>query len=258
MNVDRAGSPAKDSALTFIALFDTGDIAPPCTLPWTTRDDAARAASLAPQRRHAFLAARAVLRALLGEHGLAPSTPLRYGSFGKPCLAGAPEVRFSISHSGPTACVAVGADGEIGVDIERCGAHVDDEAVMRRFFSAREADALASMPSGLRGRAFSEAWTRREAVLKAVGIGLGVDAEAFSLSVPPAPPAVVAVRDVRFALPLSLHRIAAGDLVGTLAVAVPGAAAPQHVDARRLLLSPPRSTDRPDRSRAPAREETAA
>jgi 4'-phosphopantetheinyl transferase len=243
--------------LTFIALFDAGDIAPPCALAWTTRDDAARAASLAPQRRHAFLAARAVLRALLAEHGLAPSTPLRYGGFGKPCLAGVPEVRFSISHSGRTACVAVGADGEIGVDIE-CGAHVDDGAVMRRFFSAREADALASMPSGLRRRAFSEAWTRREAVLKAVGIGLGVDAEAFSLSVPPTPPAVVAARDVRFALPLSLHRIAAGDVVGTLAVAAPGAAAPQHVEARRLLLNPPRSTDRPDRSRARGREEGAA
>ncbi|HTD37290.1 MAG TPA: 4'-phosphopantetheinyl transferase superfamily protein [Candidatus Limnocylindrales bacterium] len=236
-----------------VALFDVTEITRRGALAWATSDDRACAADLDEQRRRTFIAARAVLRALLREYGIEPALPIQQGRFGKPSIADAPQLRFSISHAGRMACVATSLAGDVGVDIER-GDEPADAGVIRRFFSPSEAAALAKIPEGRRARAFTEAWTRREAVLKAVGLGLGVDAEAFSVTVPPAAPAIVAAPDVRFAGPLSMHRLAASDVIGTFVVAAEGVPPPQRVDAARLLVSPPRPTYRPDRSRAPARE----
>jgi len=209
-------------------------------------------------RARGFLAARAVMRAMLAAHGVDPWTEVLYGTFGKPYLADPRELRFSISHSGAAACVAFGFAGEIGVDIERCEERSDVDTVVRRFFSRREAAALDVMPPERRRRAFYEVWTRREAILKTVRIGLGVDAEAFSVTVPPAPPALVAAPDARFARPFSMYEIACGDVVGTLVVESVSVPPPQRIDAATLLLSPPPSRDRPDPSRARAPGETSA
>lgn len=42
----------------------------------------------------------------------------------------------------------------------------------RRFFSTAEHEALAALPAALQARAFFESWTRKEACLKATGVGL--------------------------------------------------------------------------------------
>jgi 4'-phosphopantetheinyl transferase len=262
VSVDRQRIPAliftpAERRASAVAVFDVGNLVEPDALAWALPDDRVGAAEFPEHGRRAFVAARAVLRALLAEYGIDPALPIQDGRFGKPYVADARQLRFSISHTGPTACVATSFAGEVGVDIERCDEPAD-RGVIRRFFAAREAAALTRMPDGRRARAFAEAWTRREAVLKALGLGLGVDAEAFSVTVPPAAPAIVAARDLRFAGPLSMHRVAAGDVVGTLVVAAAGVPPPRRVDAARLLLSPPPWTCRPDRSRALARAETVA
>ena len=230
-----------------LTCFDVREISA-AALESLTGDERARAAAMPESRRRCFVAARAVLRRLFAEHGIDPSVPLQYGAHGKPRLPGGAVLRFSISHTGETACVATSLGAEIGVDIERCEGADDAAALMRRFFSAREAAALDALGPAERGRAFYETWTRREAVLKALGLGLGPDAESFAVSVPPAPPALTAAADARFAIPFALHPIAAGEgIVGTLAIAAPGAPAPAVIDVANLMLSPRRSTCRRDR-----------
>lgn len=77
-------------------------------------------------------------------------------------------VHFSLSHCGSIAVCAV-ADSPCGVDIER----VPDApplSVAKRFFTEAECDILNSAAD--KSAAFCELWVEKEAVVKALGIGL--------------------------------------------------------------------------------------
>jgi 4'-phosphopantetheinyl transferase len=55
----------------------------------------------------------------------------------------------------------------------------DAAALAADYFTAAEQRALASLPPERRDRAFLVGWTRKEACLKAVGTGLGIDTRSF-------------------------------------------------------------------------------
>jgi 4'-phosphopantetheinyl transferase len=148
-----------------------------------------------PAHRIAFIAARAGLRRVLG--ALAGDDPadldLRIAPGGKPWLAGVdPPLQFSLSHAGGLAAVAV-AGFPLGLDIERL--RPIDLALADRFFAAAEAAELARLPPAVRERGFFQAWTRKEAYLKATGTGLAAALDGFVVSLAPgAPPALLEVR----------------------------------------------------------------
>jgi 4'-phosphopantetheinyl transferase len=158
------------------------------------RDELARAERYLSERdRGRFVAGRAFLRMLLGMHVGVPPGDLRfrYGTYGKPALA-APSlaVRFNLAHSDALAVCAVGVGcGEVGVDIERVRPIADAGSVSRAFLSPEELARLAALPEPARLRAFYEAWTRKEAVLKALGCGLNRRLEDLEVSFGPGEPA---------------------------------------------------------------------
>jgi 4'-phosphopantetheinyl transferase len=127
--------------------------------------------------RDRFVAARAFLRLVLGrcldeEPG---GLVFRYGPNGKPELEGPPRgLAFNLAHSEALAVCAVarGCDA-LGVDVERVRPIEDAEGVARLALPRGEAARLASLPEPQRLRGFYEAWTRNEALLKALGLGLG-------------------------------------------------------------------------------------
>jgi 4'-phosphopantetheinyl transferase len=126
--------------------------------------------------RQRFVARRGWLRRILGDYlGVHPEV-LRFArdANGKPRLAGAASqrLRFNMSHSGGLALYAVCTDREVGVDIERVSEDVDIDALAQRVFSKTEQETLAALPADRRVRAFFECWTRKEAHLKAIGVGL--------------------------------------------------------------------------------------
>ncbi len=126
-------------------------------------------------RRH-YIAARGWLRVLLGRYLGAEPAVLRfgYGARGKPFLADHPApVCFNVSHSHGRALLAFARGREIGVDIE-AGARLGDDwpGLVRRVFSAREQAELAAVPAGRQREAFLNGWTRKEAYLKATGLGI--------------------------------------------------------------------------------------
>jgi 4'-phosphopantetheinyl transferase len=84
---------------------------------------------------------------------------------GKPFYPGGK--KFNISHSGSIVAVAF-SDNEIGLDIEKC-ADFDTTAVLE-YFHAEEKKFIADSTNP--GDAFFTVWTRKEAYLKAKGIGI--------------------------------------------------------------------------------------
>jgi 4'-phosphopantetheinyl transferase len=160
-----------------------------------TADEVARAARFyfEEDRRH-FVNCRTALRILLGRYLEAPPGEIRfhYGKHGRPEIA-LPEdsrgLRFNVADSGGLALMAVGSGRAIGVDVEKVRPMPDLLEIARGFFSAREIEALVAVSEDQRQEAFFACWTRKEAFLKATGMGLMYPLSAFSVSVDPDGPA---------------------------------------------------------------------
>lgn len=137
--------------------------------------------------RRRFVAAHGWLRAVLAAYLDQPPAELEIaGAPGtKPRLAGGAGPCFSLSHSGDLALVAVAADCEVGVDVEVVRPLPDFEALARAILSQRELRDWQAVPEPDRLRVFFEAWTRKEAFLKAVGEGLSRELQSFDVSLSP-------------------------------------------------------------------------
>lgn len=127
---------------------------------------------------------RGMLRTLLGAYvGNDPAAlTFIYGSHGKPSLdlvyRDAPA--FSLSHSGDLVLVAVGAPGsEIGVDLEQHRAVPEWLDIATRHFHDGETGDLLTLPQSRQLEAFFDCWTRKEAVVKAFGLGLSLSLWSF-------------------------------------------------------------------------------
>ena len=153
-------------------------------------DEHERAARFVFERdRRRFVASRASLRRLLGERLNADAAALRLdaGPYGKPALRDAPRCAFNLSHSEDVAWIALADDGEIGVDVEVLREMADAHDLARRNYTAAECAQLDDAGPGLRDLAFLRCWTRKEAVLKAIGSGFSIAPETFEAGADAAP-----------------------------------------------------------------------
>lgn len=146
---------------------------------------AARFATEALKSRwlHGHVATRRILAA---ELGVAPQA-LVYGAAaaGKPFVESpvGSGLEFSFSDSGELALLAVGRGAALGVDVELRRPLTDLEGIAERFFALEEQAALFALPESEREAAFYRLWTRKEAYIKAIGIGLGHPLARFVMSV---------------------------------------------------------------------------
>lgn len=124
--------------------------------------------------RHRFVLSRGVLRKVLGKClEMAPEqVRLHMDVKGKPRLIESRGLEFNLSHSADLMLLAVTRAVPVGVDVERIRRLKDSRALARRFFSKREADWLQRQNDGELDRAFFRLWTRKEAILKAIGDGI--------------------------------------------------------------------------------------
>lgn len=96
------------------------------------------------------------------------------GAHGKPELADpAGGIHFNLSHSGDWSVVAV-ARVAVGVDIERIDPRRPTTRLADRFLTAAERELVQARAGSHGDAAFFIAWSRKEAYLKAVGVGLSV------------------------------------------------------------------------------------
>jgi 4'-phosphopantetheinyl transferase len=147
-----------------------------------------------PEGRGDFIAARGILRELLGAYLQRPPASLEfeYGPRGKPALRPGDtgvSIRFSLSHSQGLALYALACRREVGIDLELVQPDFGGEAVAERFFSASELKELRALPRELRAEGFFTCWTRKEAYVKARGDGLQIPLDSFDVSLTPGLPA---------------------------------------------------------------------
>ena len=123
--------------------------------------------------RAAYVAAHALVRTALSVAlGPAPGTwRFEESQHGHPSIVGLP-VRFSLSHAGPNAAVALCREHDLGLDLERVHAQRDPLPLAKRFFAASETAILTGLTAEQRPEIFTLLWTVKEAVLKARGTGL--------------------------------------------------------------------------------------
>lgn len=163
----------------------------------TELDDAERARAArfrVESARLRYVAGHTALRRILARYTGVPAGALRFaqGEHGKPCLPGSP-LRFNMSDSGERALYAVTLGTEVGVDVERIRPMEGAAAIAARFLPEAEAGAVRLDPLS-----FFRVWTRREAYLKCIGVGLrrigeAIPAGYFIADLEPAPGYVGAV-----------------------------------------------------------------
>ncbi len=125
--------------------------------------------------RDRFIAGHGLLRHLLGHAlGLAPqAVRMARGAHGKPFLPdGGPH--FNLSDTKDALVVAIGGADELGVDIETVERRTDHEMVADHYFTPEEVAYIREGGDQARRR-FLTLWTRKEAVLKASGVGIMED-----------------------------------------------------------------------------------
>ena len=139
-----------------------------------SRDEIERSAQFAlPQEQRRFILSRIVLRDVLARYHGAPAAdiPLAREAGGRPFVQGAERLFFSLSHTAGVALIAV-ADRAVGVDVERVRRVPRAAAIARRVLHPDTVALLETLPGPDFASAFLDAWTLREAHVKAVGGGL--------------------------------------------------------------------------------------
>jgi 4'-phosphopantetheinyl transferase len=143
--------------------------------------------------RNRYIAGRGALREILAHHLDEPPADIQFGSTprGKPFLTGhfaQSGVHFNLAHCEDLAVVAVSRQPYVGIDLERIRP-VDGALEMAPFFcSARERAEFQSVPLLEREIAFFRLWTRKEALLKATGQGIGEALEQVEVTFQPNQP----------------------------------------------------------------------
>lgn len=128
-----------------------------------------------------FIITRATLRHLLGAEVGRPADDLRFGAVanGRPVLTDFPTLSFNVSHTRDRALIAMSRCRAVGVDIEYVDPTIDWQSLVDMVCSGRQRSYLlgASETSGdayseIQRTGFFRCWTVKEALLKAVGVGL--------------------------------------------------------------------------------------
>jgi 4'-phosphopantetheinyl transferase len=140
--------------------------------------------------RRTYRVAHGLLRAVLS--GYLDEDPagivLVAGTAGKPELAGGSGLRFNLTHSAGAAIVALAWERRIGVDLESTQAAGDLAPAMRSTLAPDELALIAATPELQRTVAFLQTWTRKEALLKAAGVGLNHNPRDYPVGDPVATP----------------------------------------------------------------------
>lgn len=184
----------------------------------------------APDRAR-YAVAHANVRTILGSYLHQPAADVRFraSEFGKPELDQSDPsswLHFNLSHSPNIALLTVSNGLPVGVDVEEV--RPIEPEVANSNFSANERWQLKELEGDAWLTGFYRCWTRKEAILKAEGVGLSHPLDSFDVSLSPAAELLGTRKPFSYAW--RLHDLAPS--VGTI-----GAMATAHSDARVACFS---------------------
>src|SRR5262245_9653237 len=148
-----------------------------------------------------FIVGRGILRKIISAYlGLSPGKlQVSYNEYGKLAISDDQndrDLNFNLSHSGELARYAVTRERVVGIDIEYIRKNFATLEIAEHFFSMDELAALKSLPVDLRTTGFFTCWSRKEAFIKAKGMGVSYPLGRFTVSLAPdEPPALLKVDD---------------------------------------------------------------
>jgi len=184
-----------ESGIEVVVTRQSGDRdAARASLAVLSSDERERANRFIFQRdRLRFIVRRAQLRKLLGERLGVAAANVRFSTtvHGKPLLAEPVDrsgVTFNVSHSGDLSVYAFAASTDVGVDVETIRIIEEAERVAAMAFSKREYETYERLPARDKPAAFFNCWTRKEALVKAMGSGLSYPLDSFDVSLAPHEP----------------------------------------------------------------------
>ena len=121
--------------------------------------------------KNRFIICRSLLKVLLAEHlGLqVEKICIDIDANKKPYLASHPSVYFNVTHAGDYALIAI-AKTPVGIDIEYINKSFDFTEILSSVFSDTEINHINN--SNNKRNSFYQLWTRKEAVVKAIGKGI--------------------------------------------------------------------------------------
>jgi 4'-phosphopantetheinyl transferase len=138
-----------------------------------------------PAHRRRYISAHSAGRRILAAYlGCGPEqVRLVREPGGKPVLAPCHGGRlaFSVSRSANLALCAVASNIRLGIDIEQMDLRLDSATLEKLTCSASESALLAEAEPSCRLPLWYRCWTRKEAYLKARGVGLAEPLDAFSV-----------------------------------------------------------------------------
>lgn len=137
--------------------------------------------------RTAYIAARGMLRQLLAQYLDEKPESIHFGytSFGKPFLKHPlhnAKVHFNLSHAGNLGLFAFSSEAEIGIDIEFIREDFSIDSIVDHYFCSPEIQAIQNTDPSNAFSLFFKFWTRKEAILKAMGKGLSFPLEKCNVS----------------------------------------------------------------------------
>ena len=191
MRLNSLGTLGQDEIHVWIVEITAGDAGGGTPTGILAPDEHYRASRFKSEiDRTCYIQRRTALRMVLSGYLGVAADRIRFAvnEFGKPSVVppqAAADLSFNASHSGRVAVIAVARSGRIGVDVERLRPLVEAESIAARYFAASEAAALAALPPHERVQGFFNVWTRKEAVVKALGGGLSIPLDAFDVSLRP-------------------------------------------------------------------------
>jgi 4'-phosphopantetheinyl transferase len=147
-----------------------------------SKDERKRAAGFYFERqRQCYIRSHAALRLLLGRYLMTAPDAIAIvaDTYGRSMLAArAGDLEFNLSHSGDAVLVGVSLH-PLGVDIELVRDVPDCLAIAKRHFAPIEVEELLRLAPEQRREGFYVTWTRKEAFVKALGLGLSFPLDAF-------------------------------------------------------------------------------
>ena len=155
---------------------------------WDVLDEGERARAerfVVDQVKRRFVLSHAALRLILARRLGSDWRDIRYDTVanGKPCLAGAAAGRleFNMSHSGDLMVVAMSDDRPVGVDVEAWRPIDRVRGLAETILVARELTVFDGLSPDDASRVLLRLWTFKEAVVKALGLGLSVEPRSIAL-----------------------------------------------------------------------------
>ncbi len=135
-----------------------------------------------------YIISRGMLRSLLAHYLNCEPTSIEIVTteMGKPHTR-PQQIHFNLSHSGGYVLYSFCQERDIGIDLEYCCKDMEIGDLARHYFHPKEIEQLDKCSSSVdKEKKFFSYWTRKEAYLKAVGLGIG-SCHLFSLNMSSTP-----------------------------------------------------------------------